>query len=62
MKTKFFPDTDTAFLEFSDQEVSETKELNENIYVDIDDQSNLVSMIIEHVREQSDCLICQWKK
>ena len=32
MKIKYFSDTDTALLEFSDAEVVETREINENIY------------------------------
>ena len=32
MKIKYFSDTDTALLEFSDAEVAETREINENIY------------------------------
>jgi len=36
MKIKYFLDTDTALLEFSDKEIAETKEINENIYIDLD--------------------------
>jgi uncharacterized protein YuzE len=50
MKVKYFPDTDTALVEFTDNEVTETKEISENIYADLDDQGNLVSMTIEHAR------------
>jgi len=50
MKVKYFPDTDTALVEFSDNEIRETKEINENIYVDIDKDGNLVSMTIEHAK------------
>ncbi len=50
MKVKYFPDTDTALVEFTDNEVAETKEISENIYADLDDQGNLVSMTIEHAR------------
>jgi len=50
MKVRYFPDTDTALIEFTDKEVAETKEINENIYVDLDQQGNLVSMTIEHAR------------
>lgn len=35
-------------LEFSSAEVEETREINENVYVDFDKASNLVSMTIEH--------------
>ncbi len=50
MRVKYFPDTDTALMEFADKEVAETKEISENIYVDLDRQGNLVSMTIEHAR------------
>jgi len=50
MKVKYFPDTDTAHEEFTDRDVKETKEISENIYVDIDVNGNLVSMTIEHAR------------
>ena len=48
MKVKHFKDTDTALLEFSDSLVDETREIAENVYVDLDARGNLVSMTIEH--------------
>ena len=51
MKIKYFSDTDTALVEFSDLEVAETKEINENIYIDLDTSGNLVAMTIEHARQ-----------
>ena len=53
MKIKYFSDTDTALVEFSDLEVAETKEINENIYIDLDTSGNLVAMTIEHARQQA---------
>ena len=50
MKVKYFPDTDTALVEFTDKEVHETKEISSNIYVDIDKNGNLVSMTIEQAK------------
>ena len=50
MRVKYFSDTDTALVEFTDHEVGETKEISENIYVDLDREGNLVSMTIEHAR------------
>jgi uncharacterized protein YuzE len=50
MKVKYFSDTDTAHIEFSDREVHETKEISENIYIDVDEKGNIVSMTIEHAR------------
>jgi uncharacterized protein YuzE len=53
MKIKYFTDTDTALVEFSDREVAQTKEINENIYVDLDAEDNLVNMTIEHASSQA---------
>ena len=51
MKIKYFSDTDTALVEFADKLVKETREISENIYVDLDIKGNLVSMTIEHAKE-----------
>jgi uncharacterized protein YuzE len=53
MKVKYFPETDTALVEFSNREVSETKEINENIIIDLDNEGNLVGMTIEHANKQA---------
>ncbi|VFN04654.1 MAG: Uncharacterized protein YuzE [Candidatus Kentron sp. G] len=53
MKIKYFEDTDTALVEFSDGPVMETREINENIYLDLDGDGNLVGMTIEHAAVQA---------
>lgn len=53
MKIKYFEDTDTALLEFSERPVFETKEINENIYLDLDKEGNLIGMTIEHALSQA---------
>ncbi|MGR3179587.1 MAG: DUF2283 domain-containing protein [Candidatus Anammoxibacter sp.] len=53
MKLKYFSDTDTALVEFTNKEVIETKEISENIYVDLDNDGNLVNMTIEHAKENA---------
>jgi uncharacterized protein YuzE len=50
MREKYFSDTATALVEFTDDEVAETREISENIYADLDRQGNLVSMTIEYAR------------
>jgi uncharacterized protein YuzE len=50
MKVKYFSDTDTAHVEFTRTKIYETREINENIYVDIDENGNLVSMTIERAK------------
>jgi uncharacterized protein YuzE len=51
MNIKYFRDTDTALLEFSSAAVDETREIGENIYIDLDKNGNLVSMTIEHANQ-----------
>jgi len=53
MKVKYFSDTDTAHVEFTDNTVIETKEISENIYIDIDGKGNIVSMTIEHAKDNA---------
>lgn len=50
MRVKYFPDTDTAHVEFTDKPVYETKEISENLYIDIDEAGNIVGMTIEHAK------------
>jgi len=53
MKIRYFSDTDTALIEFSNESVEETKEISENLYIDLDGRGNLVSMTIEHANEKA---------
>jgi uncharacterized protein YuzE len=50
MRVKYFPDTDTALMEFTDNPVVETRAISDNIYADLDQHGNLVSLTIEHAR------------
>lgn len=51
MKIKYFNDTDTALVEFTDNKIEETREISENIYFDLDADGNPVSMTIEHAKK-----------
>jgi uncharacterized protein YuzE len=53
MKIRYFADTDTALIEFSNEPVVETREISENLYVDLDEKGNLVSMTVEHAKKQA---------
>ncbi len=53
MRVKYFADTDTALLEFSSNPLVETREVSENIYVDLDDTGRVVSMTIEHAGQSA---------
>ncbi len=53
MKIRYFADSDTALIEFSNESVVETKEISENLYIDLDRRGNLVSMTIEHAKDKA---------
>lgn len=53
MKIKYFPDTDTLLINFTDKEIVETRDLNENILIELDKDGRLVSMTIEHAKQQA---------
>ena len=56
VKINYFEDTDTAFIEFTSELVAETRELCEDIYIDLDKHGNLVSMKVEHAKKSANIL------
>jgi len=54
MKVTYFSDTDTLLVAFSDHPIVETKDLNENTLVEMDKNGFIVSMTIEHAKEQTE--------
>lgn len=53
MKIKFFPDTDTLYIEFRVTEIAETRELDENTLLDLDPAGNICGITIEHATERA---------
>ena len=51
MKVRYFADTDTLYVEISNKEAVETRDLNENTLLDLDAEGNLVSITLEHAHE-----------
>jgi uncharacterized protein YuzE len=54
MKAKYFQDTDTLLLTFSDHDIVETYDLNEDVLVETDKDGHVVSMTVEHAKQQTD--------
>ena len=54
MKVKYFPDTDTLLIDFSSKPVVETRDVNENVLLELDEDGRVVSMTIEHAKQQTD--------
>ena len=50
MEIKYFCETETAIIAFSGREVVETRELSENLYLDLDREGNPVNLTVEHAK------------
>jgi len=40
-------------MEFTNREIHETREISENIYIDLDEKGNIVNMTVEHARSNA---------
>lgn len=50
MRITYFEETDTVSVELSKNPSVETRELNENLYIDLDNQGQVISITIEHAK------------
>ena len=54
MRIRYFQETDTLYIEFRAVEVAETKDLDENTLLDVDQEGNICGITIEHASERAD--------
>lgn len=54
MKIKYFKETDTLFIEFRPATVVETKDLDENTILDLDNEGNICAITVEHASDRAD--------
>ena len=54
MKIKYFQETDTLYIEFRTVEAAETKDLDENTLLDLDQDGNICGLTIEHASDRAD--------
>ena len=50
MKITYFQDTDTLYLEFNNNPIVETQEINENTLVDLDKNGKICAITLEQAR------------
>jgi uncharacterized protein YuzE len=53
MKVRYFKDTDTLHIEFRDVAVNETRDLDENTLLDLDESGNICAITVEHASERA---------
>jgi len=54
VKIKYFENTDTALLVIGGGTPAETRELSEDVYLDLDETGHVVSITVEHASLRSD--------
>jgi uncharacterized protein YuzE len=53
MNIKYFQDTDTLYIEFKAAEVAESKDLDENTVLDLDQSGNILGITVEHASQRA---------
>lgn len=54
MKVSYFDDTDTLYIEFSANDIVESKNLDENTLLDVDVNGNICAITFEHASQRTD--------
>jgi uncharacterized protein YuzE len=56
VRVRYFEDTDTLYIELRDGAVAESRDLDENTLIDVDDQGRMVAITIEHAKDRAELL------
>jgi uncharacterized protein YuzE len=54
MKIRYFQDTDTLHIEFKPAAVAETRDLDENTLLDLDQRGQILAITMEHASQRTD--------
>ena len=54
MKIKYFQETDTLYIELKATTVADTRDLDENTILDIDQEGKICGLTIEHASQRTD--------
>jgi uncharacterized protein YuzE len=53
MKIQYYEDSDTLYIEFRTAVIAETKDLDENTLLDLDQTGNICAITLEHARQRA---------
>lgn len=54
MKIKYFQDTDTLYIEFHAGSIAETRGLDENTLLELDEKGRVCALTMEHASHRTD--------
>jgi uncharacterized protein YuzE len=53
MRIRYFTDTDTLLIEFKNEPVAETRDLDEDTILDVDAKGNICAITVEHASQRT---------
>lgn len=53
MEIKYFKNTDTLYIVFNKNKISQTIDISENILAELDENNKIVSITLEHAKSQT---------
>ena len=62
MEIKYFPDTDTLLINFTDNAITETTDVNENALIELGEEGEVVSVTIERAGDYMDVESFSYRK
>ncbi|MBF0429077.1 MAG: DUF2283 domain-containing protein [Magnetococcales bacterium] len=54
MKIRYFADTDTLYIQFRNNEIVESRDIDERVLIELDVLGQLCAMTVEHAQESAD--------
>jgi uncharacterized protein YuzE len=54
VKIRYFRDTDTLHIEFREAPAAETRDLDENTQIELDERGNVCALTLEHASQRAD--------
>jgi uncharacterized protein YuzE len=54
MKIRYFGETDTLYIEFREQGIVDTRDLDENTTMDLDAEGKVLALTLEHASMRTD--------
>ncbi len=54
MKIQYFKGTDTLYIQLRPAKVNETRDLDEDTLIDLDEKGSVVALTIEHASDRTD--------
>lgn len=54
MKLQYFKDTDTLYIEFKNSNIADTRDLDENTLLELNDRSEICAITLEQASKRTD--------